>query len=204
MGSLISSSRVRGTSPWWRSSSALAMPSTDFVFARKKPVDWISRSKVFGFAGSQARQPPAPGGDQQPGDRDEDHVEYPEPPEEGEAHEHYDTDPDEGRGRPLPVQGDRRFPTDRQDRGDRRDDGHQPADREPGRGDHAAAWDGRAGIGRAVGSALDRRGSTALGATPARPARGSVIPPHSAAKLEPQTGHTGRLTARGSILHVQR
>src|SRR5690606_16111221 len=64
----------------------------------------------------------------------------------------------------------------------------------PGRDAHIAAWDGRAGICRAVGRALDRRGSASLGATPAGPARGPALPPHSAPKLEPETGDTGRLT----------
>ena len=44
------SPRVRGTAPLCRSTSAFPIPRTDFVFARKKPVDWTSRSNVFGDA----------------------------------------------------------------------------------------------------------------------------------------------------------
>jgi hypothetical protein len=43
-GKLVSASMSAGTSPSWRSTSAVAMPMMDFDFCLKKPVDTMSGS----------------------------------------------------------------------------------------------------------------------------------------------------------------
>src|SRR5215467_7130860 len=49
-GSSTSSSTVRGTTPPWSSTSACPMPMSDLALALKKPVEWISVSRVEGRA----------------------------------------------------------------------------------------------------------------------------------------------------------
>src|SRR5262245_11209392 len=53
-GRVVRSSTVRGTSPPWRSTSALAIPDRARALARKNPVEWISRSSVARSALAQS------------------------------------------------------------------------------------------------------------------------------------------------------